>query len=105
MPGKKVRVKVTKKDVPNNHAQPLSFGEILLDIPLWIDNDRGFTGLVGDQIRGMGQTAQVVLLEEHSTNSRSPGMTNSGIRPSRRPSEPSATDANYQALARSVTPM
>ena len=70
MPGKKVSMEVGEEDIANRHAEPLGVGQILLDIPLRINDDRSLAGLVGDQIRGMGQTAQIVLFQEHTANLR-----------------------------------
>ena len=52
-----------------------SFGvrQILLDVALRVDDDGGRTGLVSEKIGGVGEAAQVVLLEEHAPNCRTPG--------------------------------
>jgi hypothetical protein len=65
MPCEKVGVKVRQKDVADMDAEPLGIVQILLDITLWVDDDGGMAGLVGQQVRGVGETAEIVLLEEH----------------------------------------
>ena len=66
MAGHEVRVKVSEKDVADPEAKFLGVGEILLDIALGVDDDGGRAGLVSEQIRSVGQAAQVVLFKNHS---------------------------------------
>lgn len=65
MPGDEVRVEVGEEDVADPAAQPPRVLDVLVDVALRVD-DRGHPGgLVGDQIRRVGQAAEVVLPEDH----------------------------------------
>mgnify|MGYP003424658538 CR=1 FL=1 len=44
-------------------------GEVLGDVPTWVDHDRLPGLLVGDQVRGLGEAVEVVLGEEHGVSS------------------------------------
>jgi len=63
--GHEVRMEVRQEHVADPASEPLGIVEILLDVPLRIDDGRLATLLVGDQIRGVGEAAEVVLLEDH----------------------------------------
>ena len=39
--------------------------EVLADVAAGIDDDRAAGGLVGDQIRGLREAFEIVLLEDH----------------------------------------
>ena len=51
-------------------AQPMlsCVGEVLLDVALWVDNDSSTARSVANEVGGMTEAAQVVLLEEHASN-------------------------------------
>ena len=49
-------------------AEFLGIGQVLLDIALGVDDDGGRTGLVSEQIGGVGQAAQVVLFQNHGSS-------------------------------------
>jgi hypothetical protein len=65
MPRQEVRVEVSQNDVTDGVARRRCVVQILLDIPLRIDDGRLFGSFVRDQVRGVSQTAQVILLEKH----------------------------------------
>jgi len=65
MTGDEVGVKVRQKHVRDAQIVPGGEGQILVDIPLGID-DGGDTGvLVADEIGRMGEAIEVELLQEH----------------------------------------
>src|SRR2546422_11253777 len=65
MAGDKVGVKVSEENVADPEAKFLSVGQVLLDVALRVDDDGGRTGLVSDQIGGVGQATQVILFQNH----------------------------------------
>ena len=65
MAGDKVGVEVGEKDVADLEAEFLGVGQVLLNIALRVDDDGGRTGLVSEQIGGVGEAAQVVLFQDH----------------------------------------
>ena len=66
MAGDEVGVEVSEEDVADLEAELFGVGEVLLDVALRVDDDRGRAGLVSDEIRSVGQAAQVVLLQNHT---------------------------------------
>ena len=65
MAGDEVGVEVGEEDVADLKAKFLGVGQVLLDVALGVDDDGGRTGLVSEQIGGVGQAAQVVLFQNH----------------------------------------
>ena len=65
MAGDEVGVEVGEEDVADLEAEFLGVGQVLLDVALRVDDDRGRTGLVSEQIGSVGQAAQVVLFQNH----------------------------------------
>ena len=65
MPGHKVRMKVGEKDVADLEAELLRIGEVLMDIALRIDDDRGPALLIAEEIGSMRETAEIVLFQDH----------------------------------------
>ena len=65
MAGDEVGMKVGEEDVANLDAERCCIGEVLLDVALGIDDDGGLAGLVGDEVGGVGEAAEEVLLEDH----------------------------------------
>ena len=65
MAGDEVGVEVGEKDVADLEAKFFGVGQVLLDVALGVDDDGGRTGLVSEQIGGVGQAAQVVLFQNH----------------------------------------
>ena len=65
MPGDEVRVHVGQKDVFDRAGELLGVGDVLLDVALGIDHGRAASYLIGDQVGGVRETAEVVLLEDH----------------------------------------
>ena len=65
MAGDEVGVKMGEEDVADLEAEFPGVGQVLLDIALGVDDDGGRAGLVSEQIRGVGQAAQVILFENH----------------------------------------
>ena len=65
MAGDKVGVEMGEKDVADVEPQFLGVGQVLLNIALGVDDDRGRTGLVSQQIGGVGEAAQIVLFQNH----------------------------------------
>jgi hypothetical protein len=62
MAGDEVRVKVGEEDVADLEAKFLGIVQVLLDIALGVDDDGGRAGLISEQIRSVGEAAQVVRL-------------------------------------------
>src|SRR5208337_735897 len=60
--GDEVSVEVAEKNMADLQPKFLGIGQILLDVALRVDDDGGRTVLISEQIRGVGQAAQVVLL-------------------------------------------
>ena len=60
-----VGVEVRQEHVPDPAAEPVRVLEVLLDVALGVDHGRDAGGFVGDQVRGVREAAEVVLLEDH----------------------------------------
>ena len=60
-----IRVEMREEDVADGEAVGSRIGQVLLNVPLGVDNDGGGGGLVGEEVGGMGKAAQVVLFQEH----------------------------------------
>ncbi len=60
----------------DRESELLRVFEVLLDVALGVDDDGSAAGFVGDEVRRVGETAQVILLEEHIVNSRTDGEAN-----------------------------
>jgi hypothetical protein len=60
-----VGVKVGVDDPLDHHAVPDGGGQVVADVPAWVDNDCPAAGLVADQIRGVRQARDVELLQHH----------------------------------------
>jgi hypothetical protein len=50
----------------DREALLLGLVEVLLDVAARVDDDRAPGGRISDQVRGLGQAGQVVLLDDHS---------------------------------------
>jgi hypothetical protein len=61
MPGEEVRMEVSEKHVPDPAAQPVGVLDVLIDIALRINHRRDPPALVGHEVGGVGQAAEVVL--------------------------------------------
>jgi len=72
MAGNEVGVEMGEEDVADLKAECLGIVDVLLDIALGVDDDGGGTGLVSEQIGGVGQAAQVVLFQNHRNLFRLP---------------------------------
>ena len=66
MPGNKISMKMREKNVADVEAEFIGIGQVLLDVALRIDDDGGRTSLVSEQVRGVGQAAEIVLFQYHS---------------------------------------
>jgi hypothetical protein len=49
----------------DGYPAPIRIGQIALDVALWVDDDGATGRLVPHQVGRVGQTFQVVLLEDH----------------------------------------
>ena len=56
MPGNEIRVEMREKNVADLQAKLLRIHDVLMNIPLRIDNHRSPALLVSQQIGGVGQT-------------------------------------------------
>ena len=65
MTGNEVGVEVAEKDMADLESVFFGIIQVLLDVALGVDDDRGRTGLISEQIGGVGQAAQVVLFKNH----------------------------------------
>ena len=63
--GEKVGVKVGQKDVADLQVPILCFLKVLINVALGVDNDSRPALFVSDQVGGVGQTAQEVLVKDH----------------------------------------
>ena len=68
-----VRVEVRQKDVSYRAAGRSRVGDVLIDVALGIDHRRLPGLLIGDQIAGVREAAEVILLEDHPAIERSTG--------------------------------
>ena len=62
---KKVGVEMSLNNFCDREAVSFSIGEVLVDIALWIDDHSVASRFIGDEVARVGQTVEVVLLEEH----------------------------------------
>ena len=60
-----VGMKMGQEDVANLQPLRRGVGEVPVDVTLRVYDGRDTGRLIGNQIRGMGQTAEVVLLQNH----------------------------------------
>ena len=67
--GQEVGVEVGLDDQFDGQALFLGVGHVLGHVALRVDNDCAAGGFVTDQVRGVGQAVQVVLLEDHRWSS------------------------------------
>jgi hypothetical protein len=63
--GDEVRVHVGQEHVLDPAAELLGVIEVLLDVTLRVDDRGAASHLIGDQVGGVRQAAEVVLLEDH----------------------------------------
>jgi hypothetical protein len=64
--GDEVGVHMGEEDVADSDVQLASVVEILRDITLGIDHGSHASRPIGDQVGGVGEAAEVVLLEDHA---------------------------------------
>ena len=64
MPGEEVSVEVGLDDPLDLEPGGFGVGEITRDVPLWVDHHRPTGRLVADQVRGVRQAAEEVLVED-----------------------------------------
>ena len=62
--GDEVGVEVGEEDVLDSGAVFLCEGEVLIDVALGIDDDRGSGGFVANQVGGVGKAVQVELVKD-----------------------------------------
>ena len=65
MTGEEVCVEMGQEHVTDLNSKPVRVSHVLVHVPLWIDDRRRAACLIGDQIRGMREAAEVVLFEVH----------------------------------------
>jgi len=65
MAGDEVRVEVRQEHVADPAAERVRGVDVLVDVALRIDHGRLAALLIGDQVGGMGEAAEVELLEDH----------------------------------------
>ena len=65
MAGEEVCVEVGQEYVTDLDSKPVRVSHVLVHVPLWIDDRRYEAFLIGNQIRGMREAAEVVLFEVH----------------------------------------
>ncbi len=63
--GHKIRVKVREEDVADLQAEFLGVRDILLDIALRVDHDRGSALFIAKQVRGMREATEIILFQDH----------------------------------------
>jgi len=64
--GDEIGVEVRKKHMADLEPEFLGVGQVLLDVALGIDHDRGGAGLIAQQVRSVGEAAEVVLFQNHA---------------------------------------
>ncbi len=65
MTGDEIGVEMGEEHVLDRAPRLRGVLEILLDVPLRIDDRRAPVRLIGDEVRRMREAAEVVLLEDH----------------------------------------
>ena len=70
MASDKVGMEVSEEDVTNLETELAGVVEILLDIALRVDDDGGVGGFVAEEVGGMREAAEIVLLEDHGALKR-----------------------------------
>ena len=68
VPGQEVGVKVGQDHVPDREAQLCRFLQVEIHVAPGVDDHGGLRLLVADQVGGLGETGQVVLLEDHGAH-------------------------------------
>ena len=68
MAGDEVGVEVAEEDVADLKTKPFGVGDILMDVSLRIDDDGGLALLITEQIGGVCQASEVVLLQDHRSS-------------------------------------
>jgi hypothetical protein len=58
-------MEVSEKHVPNLHIVLFGITQILLNVPLRVDDNGSPSYFVSDKIRGMRQTTKIILLQDH----------------------------------------
>src|SRR5262245_40735404 len=83
MPGDEIGMKVRQEDMPNLEVHQSGIVQILLDVALRIDDDRGPAWFIAKQVRRVCEATEVVLFEDHSNPSGrfSAGGNAASIRP------------------------
>jgi len=87
MPSNKICMKMREKNVADVEAKFICIGQVLLNVALRIDDDGSRTILVSEQVRGVGQAAEIVLLQYHSLQC-TPQQTKANIPKPRTPESP-----------------
>ncbi len=65
MAGDEVGVEVGEEDVADGEVEGGGVGEVLGDVALRVDNNGGLGGLVAEEVGGVREAAEIVLLEDH----------------------------------------
>ena len=63
--GNEIRVEVRQKDVRDSKVVIRRERQILIDVALRIDDSRGTALLISNDVRGVCETVEIKLLEEH----------------------------------------
>jgi hypothetical protein len=58
-------MKVCQKDIADLQTLALGVVQILLDVTLWVDDDRRPRLLIRDEVGGVCQATKVVLFQKH----------------------------------------
>ncbi len=66
MASHEVGVEVSEEDMADLEPQFFRVAQILLNIALGIDDDRGGAGFVAQQVGGVGEAAQIILFQDHA---------------------------------------
>jgi hypothetical protein len=68
--GDEVGVEVREENVADLEAEFFGVVEILLDVALGVDDYGGVAGFVAEEVRGVGEAAEVVLFQDHVCSQR-----------------------------------
>ena len=64
MAGHEIRVEMREEHVADLAAEPVGVPQVMIDVALRIDHGRLAAVLIGDQVRGVSEAAEVVPLED-----------------------------------------
>jgi hypothetical protein len=64
--GKEIGMEMRQENVPDAAANRLGVGHVLVDVALRVDDRGDACILIGDEVRRVGEAAELVLLQDHA---------------------------------------